>query len=592
MARLTEKHGHPATGETDPATYQSFGQDPVAQLLVGFGWRVTGQHTGAGSRSMVVQSPDTNGVKFVFTCHNSLTISDLQGAEVTSGEETYKHFDATNIQVFSKSHAGRQGVGVLAFEVAKGDIDAIQASYTEKHPKLLVPGSPVSYDGDARVLEVYAYYKGEKSVSDADPGTILRFIEPPTGAERSWVLPGIEAVPAVFDGLAQPVYCDHWVSNVHSRTGFLETLEETLGFTSKVNFNAGVVAAGEAQIESTVTGNNTATIFEDIGAALVDQSQIYLPTNNALSEVGHVSIFLREIGQGIQHIASRVENLVDHIQRANEFRQMTGTGVSFLMIPRSYYGSLDAKRFARDAGLEQSQAEQCVSAFRQAGFVDSRSIVDLDVTREQVVSALPAGVPESAVEHVLRARYGNMYNMLRDYFTERDYLNIVRNNILVDIQGEDVLLQIFTAKVLQKGAGEEAPFWEFIQRVCKDKGGKAQVRPGCGGFGIRNFLTLFLSIEVSKAASQRAEAEAQGDTKAAEYAQKMVDAFTSQLEESNPILTGISDAMTAEGLALEAGDTEGAAKWTAAKSEGNQKLMEVSAKYNAIMKKLREEAAA
>lgn len=26
--------------------------------------------------------------------------------------------------------------------------------------------------------------------------------------------------------------------------------------------------------------------------------------------------------------------------------------------------------------------------------------------------------------------------------------------------------------------------------------------PGCGGFGIRNFLTLFLSIEVSKAMSQ------------------------------------------------------------------------------------------
>ena len=25
------------------------------------------------------------------------------------------------------------------------------------------------------------------------------------------------------------------------------------------------------------------------------------------------------------------------------------------------------------------------------------------------------------------------------------------------------------------------------------------IRPGCGGFGIRNFLTLFLSIEVSKA---------------------------------------------------------------------------------------------
>ena len=49
-------------------------------------------------------------------------------------------------------------------------------------------------------------------------------------------------------------------------------------------------------------------------------------------------------------------------------------------------------------------------------------------------------------------------------------------------------------------AGTEAPFLEFIQRVCAqcaDKNGMCQpVRPGCGGFGIRNFLTLFLSIEV------------------------------------------------------------------------------------------------
>ena len=34
--------------------------------------------------------------------------------------------------------------------------------------------------------------------------------------------------------------------------GFLDTLYDTLCFTPKVDFNAGVVAAGEAQIESTV----------------------------------------------------------------------------------------------------------------------------------------------------------------------------------------------------------------------------------------------------------------------------------------------------------------------------------------------------
>lgn len=41
--------------------------------------------------------------------------------------------------------------------------------------------------------------------------------------------------------------------------------------------------------------------------ALRDQSQVYLPINNALTQVGHVHGFLQELGQGIQHIAQRVE---------------------------------------------------------------------------------------------------------------------------------------------------------------------------------------------------------------------------------------------------------------------------------------------
>jgi hypothetical protein len=122
------------------------------------------------------------------------------------------------------------------------------------------------------------------------------------------VLPGVQRVDAAFDGVSLPAYCDHWaaqggkgrkrswrwltfqarsfqarsraypcpgcqVSNVVSREGFLETLEETLGFTPKVDFNAGVVAAGEAQIESTVTGNSPGSAISDFEAALRDQSQ-------------------------------------------------------------------------------------------------------------------------------------------------------------------------------------------------------------------------------------------------------------------------------------------------------------------------------
>lgn len=43
---------------------------------------------------------------------------------------------------------------------------------------------------------------------------------------------------------------------------------------------------------------------------------------------------------------------------------------------------------------------------------------------------------------------------------------IVRNKILIDVQGGDILLQIFTCKILHRDAQQEAPFLEFIQRVC------------------------------------------------------------------------------------------------------------------------------
>lgn len=95
---------------------------------------------------------------------------------------------------------------------------------------------------------------------------------------------------ASFEKSSQAAYCDHWVSNVFSRTEFLSTLEDTLGFAPKVDFNAGVVAAGEAQIESTVTGNDSLFRGTDKKMVLQDQSQVYLPINNALSEVGCVYI--------------------------------------------------------------------------------------------------------------------------------------------------------------------------------------------------------------------------------------------------------------------------------------------------------------
>lgn len=109
--------------------------------------------------------------------------------------------------------------------------------------------------------------------------------------------------------------------------------------------------------------------------------------------------------------------------------------------------------------------------------------------------------------------------------------------------------------MLQRELGHEAPFFEFIQRVCSRKtnpdGSAKPIKAGCGGFGIRNFLTLFLSIEVTKAMNEKVAAAEAGNAKGEALATKKIEIFTNQLGESNPILTAITDAMTAQGDAKD-----------------------------------------
>lgn len=176
----------------------------------------------------------------------------------------------------------------------------------------------------------------------------------------------------------------------------------------------------------------------------------------------------------------------------------------------------------------------------------------------------------------------------------------------MDVQGEDLLFQIFTSNILQRNSNEEAPFFEFIQRVCSEclgpDGCAKELKPGCGGFGIRNFLTLFLSIEVTKAMIEASGAKDCGDEVKYAYAQRKVDLFTQQLNESNPLLTEISDAMTREGIARDklaaCGKEEKKdsnetwklemEKQSLAKSRANEKLMVCNRKYQIMMRELRE----
>jgi hypothetical protein len=235
-----------------------------------------------------------------------------------------------------ESHQGRQGIGVLAFNA--NNIEAIHDRYLRHHPELVKSYADFA-EASVVILEVYAYYQRLHSDTAAhesrlaDKGTVLRFVEfkehSISGQIRlspSCTLLGLDTCDAIFEDSSMAAYCDHWVSNVFDRTEFISTLTDTLGFQPKVDFNAGVVAAGEAQIESTVIGNASKRVCSCIAMALIDQSQVYLPINNALSTVGHVHGFLQEIGQGVQHVASRVENLVNFVQRCNEYREITGEG--------------------------------------------------------------------------------------------------------------------------------------------------------------------------------------------------------------------------------------------------------------------------
>jgi len=553
----------------------------------------------SGTRSLLINSQDPRGAKFVVTTREATS-----AAKKSKGEDL-KHFSKADVDMYygaSKAEGGRPGIAVLGFQSSK--VAEIKASYEAKHPALIASYKEYGSGSDVvKILEVFSYYLPGESLKTADKSTRLRWVQ---GAGNE-ILPGFTATEAEYPADAMSAYSDHWVSNVVDRVDFLKTLEDSLGFNSKVDFNAGVVAAGEAIIESTVSGNTPGLAFSSPEEIMLNQSQIYLPTNNALSAVGHVHLFLEELGQGIQHIASRVHDLPDFISRANNYREMTGQGFSFLRIPRSYYGYL-TKQSLETEQVPADVATAVLEKLQAAGLMNKAGIVELEITAEQI-EALALG--KAAKEHmstivtvVRRARYNNMYNMIGDSFAEEMYMKIVRNHILVDIQAGDILFQIFTSMVLQRKAGMEAPFLEFIQRVCSTKlgaDGKAKpIRPGCGGFGIRNFLTLFLSIEVSKAMADKEKYLEAGDEKKAAVAARQVELFTEQLDLANPILTSISDAMTAEADAMVVAQSATTAaekdaalaevkEYQATKKKGNDDLQALSDKYKGLMRELREQ---
>ena len=201
-------------------------------------------------------------------------------------DEPYVHFRASFVKRFFEAHNSRQSIGVLGFEVPHGELTRIHERYAQLHPQLLIADIATYIDsrviergtgtrssleiGRMSILEVYAYYKEDARGVEPDCGTVLRFVErqgsfasSPGFANPEGVMPGLRDADAHFDGTSIPAYSDHWVSNVVDRVRFLSTMQDTLGFVPKVEFNAGVIAAGAARIESTVIGNSSQTVASE-----------------------------------------------------------------------------------------------------------------------------------------------------------------------------------------------------------------------------------------------------------------------------------------------------------------------------------------
>lgn len=142
-----------------------------------------------------------------------------------------------NVTQFYEQHSNRQGIAVLGFQA--NSVEAIKERYRKLHPKL-VCGEIQTYE-NAKLFEVYAYYKGDSSDSDADTGTVLRFVESLNENDSGGcLLPGLVAVEAQFDEDSQAAYCDHWVSNGTCGVG-LFSFTCTMSFISFIysQFTAG-----------------------------------------------------------------------------------------------------------------------------------------------------------------------------------------------------------------------------------------------------------------------------------------------------------------------------------------------------------------
>jgi hypothetical protein len=217
-------------------------QDLVQQLLWGLGCRVIAHNECKSSRSVLVASTPSAqlATRFIITAPTSTEAKN-------DSEEEYPYLSGDFANKFFSLHAGHEGFAVFGFLLKEvGACDEIYRICKEKHPALLrFESGPKIFNKNGqefKILEIYTFYKDGVEDKIADEGTVMRFIE--KSGDRSSSLPGFIDDEYSFPTGHLVSYFDHWVSNVMNRKQYLETLKDILGFNPKVDFNAGVVAAG------------------------------------------------------------------------------------------------------------------------------------------------------------------------------------------------------------------------------------------------------------------------------------------------------------------------------------------------------------
>jgi hypothetical protein len=106
-------------------------------------------------------------------------------------------------------------------------------------------------------------------------------------------------------------------------------------------------------------------------------------------------------------------------------------------------------------GIDQALAEAVVNVCIQKNVVTTDGAVDLELTRQSLLYLLDESFAKSQMKDgndsqqeqitdaILKSRYRNLDSLLRNHVSKSTYLYIVRTKVLVDVQGDDLLYQIF-----------------------------------------------------------------------------------------------------------------------------------------------------